>query len=151
MSSLGKVNMGLVTGLAVGAAMGGLLFGYDTAVISGAEQSINFNFVLPHTEWDETKQNFFHGLAVGIALLGCAIGAAIAGPLATKFGRRAGMMIAALLFFVSSIMSGFPELLIGKVGEMGPDALWPFMVYRTFGGMAIGMASLIRPRRIRSF
>ncbi len=148
MSSLGKVNMGLVTGLAVGAAMGGLLFGYDTAVISGAEQSINFNFVLPHTEWDETKQNFFHGLAVGIALLGCAIGAAIAGPLATKFGRRAGMMVAAVLFFVSSIMSGFPELLVGKVGEMGPDALWPFMVYRTFGGCAIGMASLISPMYI---
>lgn len=148
MSSLGKVNMGLVTGLAVGAAMGGLLFGYDTAVISGAEQSINFNFVLPHTEWDETKQNFFHGLAVGTALLGCAIGAAIAGPLATAFGRRVGMMIAALLFFTSSIMSAFPELFIGKVGQMGAGALWPFMVYRTFGGVAIGMASLISPMYI---
>ena len=146
--SSSKVNMGLVAGLAIGAALGGLLFGYDTAVISGAEQSINLNFVVPHTDWDETKQNFFHGLAVGIALLGCAIGAAIAGPLATKFGRRAGMLIAAALFFASSIMSGFPELFIKPIGQLGVDALWPFMVYRTFGGIAIGMASLISPMYI---
>lgn len=149
MASAAKtVNMGLVLGLAVGAALGGLLFGYDTAVISGAEESIKLNFVTPHTGWDETTQNFFHGLAVGIALLGCTIGASIAGPLATKLGRRAGMLIAAALFFASSIMSAFPETFIKPIGEMGVDALWPFMVYRTFGGMAIGMASLISPMYI---
>ncbi len=148
MASPAKVNIGLVAGLAIGAALGGLLFGYDTAVISGAEQSINLNFVAPHLDWDETKKNFFHGLAVGIALLGCAIGAAIAGPLATRFGRRAGMLVAAALFFASSILSGFPETFIKPAAEMGVDALWPFMIYRTFGGIAIGMASLISPMYI---
>ncbi len=149
MTATGKtVNMGLVLGLAIGAALGGLLFGYDTAVISGAEASIKHNFVEPNTAWDETTQNFFHGLAVGIALLGCVIGSAIAGPLADKLGRRVGMMIAAALFFVSSIMSGFPELFIAPIGAMGVDTLWPYMVYRTFGGIAIGMASLISPMYI---
>ncbi|WAC49868.1 D-xylose transporter XylE [Asticcacaulis sp. SL142] len=147
-SSLAKVNMGLVMGLAIGAALGGLLFGYDTAVISGAEASIKHNYILPNMAWDETQKNFFHGLAVGIALLGCVIGSAIAGPLATKFGRRVGMMIAAALFFVSSIMSGFPETFIAPMGTLGVDTLWPYMIYRVFGGIAIGMASLISPMYI---
>ncbi|GGZ28118.1 D-xylose transporter XylE [Asticcacaulis endophyticus] len=147
-SSQVKVNMGLVMGLAIGAALGGLLFGYDTAVISGAEASIKHNYILPNMAWDETQKNFFHGLAVGIALLGCVIGSAIAGPLATKFGRRAGMMIAAALFFVSSILSGFPETFIAPIGTLGVDTLWPYMIYRVFGGIAIGMASLISPMYI---
>jgi SP family xylose:H+ symportor-like MFS transporter len=55
------------------------------------------------------------------------------------------MLIAAVLFFISSIMAGFPELGIGHIGGMGPDALTPFMIYRFLGGCAIGMASLISP------
>ncbi|MFT3998342.1 MAG: sugar porter family MFS transporter [Asticcacaulis sp.] len=148
MSSSIKVNTGLILGLAVGASLGGLLFGYDTAVISGAEQSIKYNFVLPHTEWSIDFKNTVHGFAVGIALLGCVIGSAIAGPLATALGRRAGMLIAAGLFFVSSLLSAFPETLLAPVGEMGTGAIWPFLIYRTFGGIAIGMASLISPMYI---
>lgn len=148
MSSPTKVNTGLILGLAVGASLGGLLFGYDTAVISGAEQSIKFNFVVPHTEWSIDFKNTVHGFAVGIALLGCVIGSAIAGPLATALGRRVGMLIAASLFFVSSLLSAFPETFLAPVGQMGTDAIWPFLIYRTFGGIAIGMASLISPMYI---
>ncbi len=146
MSSTHKsVNMGLVMGLAIGAALGGLLFGYDTAVISGAVEAIDHNFVQPRTELSELARNAMTGNAVGIALWGCFLGSLIAGPLATAIGRRTGMMIAAVLFFISSIMAGYPELGLGAIGGMGPDALTPFMVYRFLGGVAIGMASLISP------
>lgn len=148
MSTGKSVNTGLILGLAVGASLGGLLFGYDTAVISGAEQSIKYNFVLPHTDWSVDYQNTVHGFAVGIALLGCVIGSAIAGPLATALGRRAGMLIAAGLFFVSSLLSAYPETFIAPVGQLGVEGIWPFMIYRMFGGVAIGMASLISPMYI---
>lgn len=137
--------MGLVMGLAIGAALGGLLFGYDTAVINGAVESIRHNFIDPRTLLTELERNNLFGWATGMALLGCVIGSLIAGPLATKMGRRAGMLIAAFLFFASSILSGFPELGLAPLGGMGVDALTPFMVYRFLGGVAIGMASLISP------
>ncbi len=146
MSSTAKtVNMGLVMGLAIGAALGGLLFGYDTAVISGAVDSIDHNFIDPRVDWTEFHRNFLSGTALGIALLGCVVGSLIAGPFATKYGRRAGMMVAAVLFFLSSLASAYPEIFLKPIGQMGVDAVWPFMVYRTFGGIAIGMASLISP------
>lgn len=137
--------MGLVLGLAIGAALGGLLFGYDTAVISGAVEAIDHNFVQPRTELSELARNALTGNAVGIALWGCFLGSLIAGPLATAIGRRSGMMIAAVVFFISSILAGYPEFGIGQIGGMGPDALTPFMIYRFLGGCAIGMASLISP------
>lgn len=149
MSSTSKtVNMGLVMGLAIGAALGGLLFGYDTAVISGAVEAIDHNFVAPRADMSELARNAMTGNAVGIALWGCFLGSLIAGPLATAIGRRSGMMIAAVLFFISSIMAGYPELGLGAVGSMGPEALTPFMAYRFMGGIAIGMASLISPMYI---
>ncbi|MDC7675933.1 sugar porter family MFS transporter [Asticcacaulis machinosus] len=144
-SSLGKVNMGLVMGLAIGAALGGLLFGYDTAVISGAEEAIVHNFVTPRTDLTEVARNSLAGTAIGIALLGCVVGSLIAGPLATALGRRIGMLIAAFLFFASSLLSGYPEFGLAPVGQMGVDGLNPFMIYRFIGGVAIGMASLISP------
>ncbi|MGA9658510.1 MAG: sugar porter family MFS transporter [Asticcacaulis sp.] len=146
--SSAKVNMGLVMGLAIGAALGGLLFGYDTAVISGAVEAIDYNFVAPRLDMSEMARNAMSGNAVGIALWGCLVGSLIAGPLATSIGRRMGMLIAAVIFFASSIMAGFPELGLGAIGSMGPEALTPFMVYRFFGGIAIGMASLISPMYI---
>ncbi len=146
MSSTAKsVNMGLVMGLAIGAALGGLLFGYDTAVINGAVESIKHNFIDPRTALTELERNNLFGWATGMALLGCVIGSLIAGPLATALGRRVGMLVAALLFFASSILSGYPELGLAPIGGMGVDALNPFMVYRFVGGVAIGMASLISP------
>ncbi|MBP2159453.1 MULTISPECIES: sugar porter family MFS transporter [Asticcacaulis] len=146
MSATAKsVNMGLVMGLAIGAALGGLLFGYDTAVINGAVESIKHNFIDPRTALTELERNNLFGWATGMALLGCVVGSLIAGPLATALGRRVGMLVAAFLFFVSSILSGYPELGLAPIGGMGVDALNPFMVYRFIGGVAIGMASLISP------
>jgi SP family xylose:H+ symportor-like MFS transporter len=149
MASTAKtVNMGLVMGLAIGAALGGLLFGYDTAVINGAVESIKHNFIDPRTALTELERNSLAGTATGIALLGCVVGSIIAGPIATWFGRRAGMLIAAMLFFASSILSAYPEFGLAAIGHMGVDALNPFMVYRFLGGVAIGMASLISPMYI---
>lgn len=144
-STVGKVNTGLVMGLAIGAALGGLLFGYDTAVISGAVESIDHNFITPRTDMSEMARNSLSGTAIGIALWGCVAGSLLAGPLATAIGRKAGMLIAAFLFFASSILSGYPELGLAPIGDMGVDGLTPFMIYRFFGGVAIGMASLISP------
>lgn len=147
-STVKTVNMGLVMGLAIGAALGGLLFGYDTAVINGAVESIRHNFIDPRTALTELERNSLFGWATGIALWGCVLGSAIAGPLATILGRRVGMMLAAILFFGSSILSAFPETGLAAQGGLGVHALTPFMVYRFIGGMAIGMASLISPMYI---
>jgi SP family xylose:H+ symportor-like MFS transporter len=141
-------NLGLVTGLATGAALGGLLFGYDTAVISGAVTAIDHNFVAPRTDLSELQRNALSGSAVGIALWGCVLGSLIAGLLSTSIGRRGGMLVAAAIFFVSSILSGFPETGLAPLGGLGAEALTPFMVYRFLGGVAIGMASLISPMYI---
>jgi SP family xylose:H+ symportor-like MFS transporter len=147
-STVKTVNMGLVMGLAIGAALGGLLFGYDTAVINGAVESIKHNFIDPRTTLTELQRNSLFGTATGIALIGCFFGSLIAGWTSGQFGRRGGMMIAAVIFFVSSILSGYPEFGLTKIGGMGVHALTPFMVYRFFGGIAIGMASLISPMYI---
>ena len=140
--------MGLVMGLAIGAALGGLLFGYDTAVINGAVSSIKHNFIDPRTALSELQRSSLFATATTVALIGCFFGSLIAGWTSRQFGRRGGMLIAAVLFFVSSILSGFPEVGLAPIGHMGVDALNPFMVYRFFGGIAIGMASLISPMYI---
>lgn len=146
--SQSKSNFGLIAGLAIGAALGGLLFGYDTAVINGAVESIERNYILPRIEMSELDRNNLFGWATGIALLGCVAGSLIAGAIADGLGRRMGMIISAVLFFISSILSGYPELGIAPIGAMGVDAIYPFMGYRFLGGMAIGMASLISPMYI---
>src|SRR6188472_3367488 len=129
-STMKHVNMGLVMGLATGAALGGLLFGYDTAVISGAVEAIDHNFITPRADLSEIARNALSGSTVGVALWGCFFGSLVAGPLATALGRRAGMLIAAFLFFASSILSAFPEIGFAPIGGMGVDALKPFVVYR---------------------
>jgi SP family xylose:H+ symportor-like MFS transporter len=139
-----KANYGLVIALSVAATLGGLLFGYDTAVISGATDAITFNFVAPR-HLPEAEANFLSGFAIGCALLGCVLGAAIAGPISTRWGRRAGLLIAGILFFVSSIGAAFPEF---GFGAHGPDALPYFIFYRLMGGTAIGMASMLAPMYI---
>ena len=84
-----KPNYGLVVMLTIAATLGGLLFGYDTAVISGATDAITYNFVAPR-HLDEATANTLSGFAIGCALLGCVLGAAIAGPISTRIGRRGG-------------------------------------------------------------
>ncbi len=144
---MAKANTGLVIGLAVVASLGGLLFGYDTAVISGATDAITYNFVTPR-HLDEGTANFLSGFAIGCALLGCVLGAAIAGPLSTGIGRRGGLMVAGVLFFVSSLGAGYPEFGLGLFGMKGADALPAFIFYRLMGGTAIGMASMLAPMYI---
>lgn len=140
-------NIPLITALSVSAALGGLLFGYDTAVISGAVNAIDFNFIEPR-HLSETARNSLSGFAVGCALLGCVLGAVIAGPISTYWGRRIGLLIAGVLFFVTSLGSAFPEFVWGALGAHGADGLWPFIGYRLLGGVAIGMASLVAPMYI---
>ena len=137
----------LVMALTVAATLGGLLFGYDTAVISGVTDAITYNFVEPR-HLTEADANFLSGLAISIALLGCVLGAAIAGPISTKIGRRAGLLIAGVLFFLSSLGAGYPEFFWSLFGGTGYHALPAFLFYRVIGGTAIGMASMLAPMYI---
>ena len=144
---MAKANLGLVTALSVAATFGGLLFGYDTAVISGAVDAINANFIDPR-HLSEATRNSLSGFAISCALLGCVIGAGFAGPISTRIGRRGGLLIAGVLFFVSSLGSAFPEAGWGMFGFKGADALPIFIGYRILGGMAVGMASMLAPMYI---
>ncbi len=143
----GKGNPGLVAGLTVAATLGGLLFGYDTAVISGVTDAITNNFVLPR-HLAESNANFLSGLAISMALLGCVIGAGLAGPISTKIGRKGGLIIAGVLFFLSSLGAAYPEFLWSIFGGTGYHALPAFLGYRLLAGMAIGMASMLAPMYI---
>jgi MFS transporter, SP family, xylose:H+ symportor len=73
------------------------------------------------------------------------IGAAIAGPISTAFGRKGGLLLSAVLFFVGSLGSAVPEFGLGAIGHMGPAALVPFIVYRIIGGVGVGVASMLSP------
>jgi SP family xylose:H+ symportor-like MFS transporter len=137
-------NGTLVKGLTLIAALGGLLFGYDTAVISGAVAAIDANFIDPRG-LSETAAGSLSGWTISCALLGCVIGAALAGPVSQRIGRRGGLIVAALLFFVSSLGSAFPEFGLGAIGAMGPEALTPFILYRIMGGIGVGIASMLSP------
>jgi MFS transporter, SP family, xylose:H+ symportor len=138
------VNTSLVMLLTFVATLGGLLFGYDTAVISGAVRSIDLYFISPLT-LSETTRGFLSGLANGSALIGCIIGAAVAGGISTKMGRRGGLILAGALFLLGSIGSAVPEFGFGPIGHMGPAALPQFIVYRIIGGAGVGIASMISP------
>ena len=109
------------------AALGGLLFGYDTAVINGALPFFTDYFQLT---------NSMQGWAVSSALIGCIVGAFFIGRLGDKYGRRSMLRVMALFFLISAIGSGLA------------DSLTIFVVYRFLGGMAIGGASLLSPMYI---
>ena len=109
------------------AALGGLLFGYDSAVINGAVASIQKHFGI---------SNFILGVAVASALLGAAAGAMTAGRLADKIGRISVMKIAAVLFFISALGTGLAQ------------SVWMIVVFRVIGGVGVGVASVIAPAYI---
>jgi sugar porter (SP) family MFS transporter len=113
--------------IAAAAAMGGFLFGYDSAVINGAVEAIRDRYDVGSTALAQV---------IAIALIGCAIGAATAGRIADRIGRIRCMQIAAALFTVSA------------VGSALPFALWDLAFWRVVGGFAIGMASVIGPAYI---
>jgi SP family xylose:H+ symportor-like MFS transporter len=129
-----------VIGLTLVATLGGLLFGYDTAVISGAEKSIQA-FLID----SQGLSAFIHGATTSSALIGCIIGGALSGILSSRFGRKRSLMLAALLFFLSALGSGFPEFLFFEKGVPSMSLLMMFNLYRVVGGIGVGLASAISP------
>ena len=127
------------------AVLGGLLFGYDTAVISGAEKGLQA-FFLGATDFGYT--DFHHGLTSSSALLGCIIGSAISGILASNLGRKRTLIIAGVLFFVSALGSMEPEMFIFERGVPHYDLLVMFNFYRIIGGVGVGLASAVCPMYI---
>jgi SP family sugar:H+ symporter-like MFS transporter len=114
-------------GLSVAAAVGGFLFGFDSSVINGAVASI---------ESDYTKEAFLTGFVVAVALLGCALGAVIAGALSDRWGRLRVMFLGSLMFLISSVGSALTFSV--------PDLI----VWRILGGIGIGIASVVAPAYI---
>lgn len=93
------------------AVLGGLLFGYDTAVISGAEKGLQAFFLgAPDFVYTDTA----HGITSSSALLGCIIGASLSGFMAGKLGRKKSLAIAGVFFFLSALGSYCPVLLSAK-------------------------------------
>jgi MFS transporter, SP family, xylose:H+ symportor len=139
-----KNSSWLITGLTFVATLGGLLFGYDTAVISGAVSSIDANFIDP-LHLSETARSSLSGWTISSALFGCIIGAGVAGWLSKAIGRKGGMIVAGALFVLSALGSAYPEFGLGPIGAMGPRALTPFILYRILCGVGVGIASMLSP------
>jgi SP family xylose:H+ symportor-like MFS transporter len=132
-----------VMALTLVAALGGLLFGYDTAVISGAERSLQIYFA------DNLGLgSFIHGATISSALIGCIIGGLLSGYFASKFGRKRSLILAALLFLLSALGSAYPEFLFFERGNPTIALLLTFNMYRIIGGIGVGLASAICPMYI---
>lgn len=120
-------HSGRVVLIASVAALGGLLFGYDSAVINGAVAAVEDHF-------DTSKT--VTGVAVAAALIGAALGAVVAGRLADKIGRLSVMKLAALLFLISAFGTGLAVNIV------------MFGLFRVIGGLGVGVASVIAPAYI---
>ena len=130
--------------LTLTATLGGLSFGYDTAVISGTVGSLEAFFVLPYG-LDEMSNNTRLGFVVSSALIGCVLGGISGGLVSRKMGRRNGLILAALLFLISAMGSAMPEIFIKPVGEADHTFFSIFIVYRIIGGIGVGLASMLSP------
>ena len=109
------------------AALGGFLFGFDTAVISGVEQTLQKIWHL---------NVFEHGITVSIALIGTVIGSLVGGIPAEKYGRRITLLIVAVLYLLSSIGTAYA-------------VDWStFLVFRFLGGLGVGVSSVVAPMYI---
>lgn len=135
-------NKALIYLITTVASLGGLLFGYDTAVISGAEKSIQI-FLIE----SQGLSPFIHGITVSSALIGCIIGGALSGIIAS-YGRKNALIIAGILFLLSALGSGNPEFLIFEKGIPSIGLLWMFNFYRIIGGIGVGLASAVCPMYI---
>ena len=133
--------------ITITATLGGLLFGYDTAVISGTVESLQTFFVDPYG-LSETAANSRLGLIVSAALIGCIIGGLSGGWVSNTIGRRKGLMIAATLFLISALGSAMPEVFIRPIGEGDHTFIWNFAAYRLLGGLGVGLASMLSPMYI---
>ena len=119
-----NLNMGYVVFLALVAAVGGILFGYDTAVISGTTEIVKMQFGL---------STGLEGWYVGCALIGSIAGVLVAGMLSDFLGRKKTMLISALMFSVSAIGCA----VCGNFGQL--------VVFRIIGGVGIGIVSIVSP------
>ena len=140
-----KGNKGYLFSIVLVAVIGGLLFGYDTAVISGAEKGLQAFFLGAN---DFVYGDFLHGVTSSSALLGCIIGAAVSGFLASRFGRKKSLIMAGVMFFLSALGSYNPEFLFFPKGEPTFSLLIAFNLYRVLGGIGVGLASAICPMYI---
>jgi len=125
-NSQGQVNMTLVGAIVAVATIGGLLFGYDSGAVNGTQAGLRAAFAL-----DDAGLGF----TVGSLLMGCAIGAFLAGRLADRFGRKR-MVAAAALFLFGALAQGLT----------GSHLF--FVIARICGGMAVGAASVLSPAYI---
>lgn len=141
-SSATRPDLGFVLGIVSVAALGGFLFGFDTAVINGAVPVLRALFMDADSGFaaglaiSEGSRDFWVGQSVAMALVGAALGAFFAGPLTNGIGRKKAMVISAALFLVSAVGSGLPVTIID------------FTFWRFLGGMAFGAASVIAPAYI---
>ncbi len=119
-----EINYGYVYLISIVAAIGGLLFGYDTAVIAGAIGFLREKFELSAA---------MTGWAASSAIIGCVFGAMFAGKLSDAFGRKKILIITALLFAISAI------------GSAIPNSLTQFVIARFIGGLGVGAASMLSP------
>ncbi|HAS41458.1 MAG TPA: D-xylose transporter XylE [Microscillaceae bacterium] len=117
--------------ISVVAALGGFLFGYDTGVINGTQFYFSKYFELSPAA---------KGWVVGSALLGCFVGALIAGYVSKKYGRKFSLIVSAILFTISAWGSGLPSFL--------PESVSLLVVFRIIGGLGIGVASMNAPTYI---
>ena len=120
-------SLGFVVRVSLVAALGGLLFGYDTGVINGAIGPLKAHFELSGVQ---------EGWAMGCALIGCALGAGLAGVLSDWLGRKKVLVFSAVMFFVSA------------VGTAVPQSLVIFIIFRIIGGLGVGAASMTSPMYI---
>jgi MFS transporter, SP family, xylose:H+ symportor len=209
-----KVSQVYITLLTIVAALGGLLFGYDTAVVNGAEKSLTALYITPITQaahadyavamitqyksllivvlfivtlvisgqilklWGPAKgglvsvvllaalaiwavsfvghpvptgpadlqdtANAIKGFVIASALIGCVIGGATAGFLSKSIGRKNGLILSAICFFVSAIGAWRPE----SFNFFGTLDVYSFVIYRIIGGIGVGIASMISPMYI---
>ncbi len=127
------------------AVLGGLLFGYDTAVISGAEKGLQAFFLGAD---DFTYTDVIHGITSSSALLGCILGSAVSGLMASRLGRKPTLIFAGILFLLSALGSYCPEFFFFAYGKPTLSLLVAFNVYRIIGGVGVGLASAICPMYI---
>ena len=140
-----KGSAGYLFSIVLVAVIGGLLFGYDTAVISGAEKGLQSFF---QGAKDFTYSNALHGFTTSSALIGCVIGALLSGIMASGLGRKKSLFIAGILFLLSALGSYYPEFLFFQKGVATKSLLVAFNGYRILGGIGVGLASALCPMYI---
>lgn len=122
-----KGSILFVVGVCLVAALGGLLFGYDTGVINGSLKFVQLKFDLSPA---------MKGFAASSALLACIFGAAFAGMLSDRLGRKKVLILSAVLFLISAIGTALPQNLL------------QFIIFRFIGGLGVGAASMTSPMYI---